>query len=190
MIFKIPIDRFSIKPNPDAGRTDGYFHGSASIMANIIITCRHVDADKIFEQARIFEVKTDEFLLSEASLVGDGTDMEIKINYFVAKEEAKRKQQINNFCSSIIEAGGKIASCEISDTRELHKYNYMPQASHFFDYVLTEVECSKCHERFLHTELESGEMYDGAGYSDEVCPECGTWDCCTLEFEQLEKEEA
>jgi hypothetical protein len=58
-------------------------------------------------------------------------------------------------------------------------------------YKPTMIHCSECHEEFLHTELlkdsaiwNEGE-YEKPVSSDTVCPRCGAWDCCELEFERL-----
>ena len=58
-------------------------------------------------------------------------------------------------------------------------------------YKPTQVECDECHEGFLHTDMASDNALWGEGdlertvESDTVCPKCGAWDCCELEFEQL-----
>lgn len=58
-------------------------------------------------------------------------------------------------------------------------------------YKPTQVECCECHKEFLHTELTKDKAVWGDGdyqrnvESDTVCPRCGAWDCCELEFEQL-----
>ena len=52
------------------------------------------------------------------------------------------------------------------------------------DYIPTEIECRECHSKFFYTELEEDELADGT-YSDTICPKCGEWYCCDIEFEKF-----
>lgn len=54
-------------------------------------------------------------------------------------------------------------------------------------YLPTEIECSVCKKRFMHTELVDTTREaetDGSYGSEFACPCCGAPDCCELEFEK------
>ena len=76
--------------------------------------------------------------------------------------------------------GGNVVSISQPMVR-LHSLT--PDPSHFFDYVPTSVRCEDCQAEFAHTELLSDG--DDDRYSDTVCPKCGSWGCCEVEFERL-----
>ena len=65
------------------------------------------------------------------------------------------------------------------------------QPAQTIEYEPTTIACSDCHEDFLHTELMKDNAIWGEGdleksvSSDKVCPKCGAWDCCELEFARL-----
>ena len=63
-------------------------------------------------------------------------------------------------------------------------YSMYSEPKYLFDYMPTRVQCSECNEKFYHTELESDEM-NWDYYSNTVCPKCGCFDCCQLEFEDI-----
>jgi len=51
--------------------------------------------------------------------------------------------------------------------------------------------CDNCGGRFKRNELQSDCMDSGDGdeiFSDTICPLCGEWNCCELEFERLKPE--
>jgi len=60
-----------------------------------------------------------------------------------------------------------------------------PEPGFLFEYEPTMVECSECHQKFLHTELRSDSFDDGS-YSDTICPKCGAWNCCEIKYERLQ----
>lgn len=59
-----------------------------------------------------------------------------------------------------------------------------------FNYTYEELllKCSECGKEFSNKDLESfsDEDCDGNYYfNDRICPKCGTWDCCEIEYEKL-----
>ena len=69
-------------------------------------------------------------------------------------------------------------------------YSLTPEPSWLYQYEDTKVCCNLCKVEFFHKELEqfSDEDSDGNYYHNEtVCPRCGAFDCCELEFETLKK---
>jgi len=76
----------------------------------------------------------------------------------------------------------------IIKSKELHRvYSLTREGKLLFSFIPTEIECSECKEKFLHTELESDAMGcgDDEFWSDAVCPKCGYFDCCEIEYEDI-----
>ena len=61
-----------------------------------------------------------------------------------------------------------------------------PQPKLLYEYENSLVICKDCQEQFPQTELLSNECDDY--FSDTICPYCGIWNCCELEFENLSNE--
>lgn len=62
-------------------------------------------------------------------------------------------------------------------------YSISPEPQ--FLYIYPEeyyINCSYCNERFNYKDLLDDSDLDY--YSTEICPKCGAWDCCKLEFEK------
>ena len=64
-------------------------------------------------------------------------------------------------------------------------YSMFSEPKYLFDYIPTKVQCFDCGNKFYHTELESDE-FGWDVYSDKVCPKCGNFDCCQIEFERID----
>ena len=75
---------------------------------------------------------------------------------------------------------GRVVSVK-QDVQYLHRLT--PESKFFYEYVPTEVKCEECGAQFLYTELKESEEWDV--FLENVCPKCGTADCCELEFEKL-----
>lgn len=107
---------------------------------------------------------------------------------------------VNNYLSSItpsVPPKDDVLSINVnrkSNIETLHTLQGGPK--YFFGYEDTEVECEDCHKKFSHTLLKDDyvDIYDGEDVCDtckvdNLCPHCKTGDCCSLEFEQIEKVE-
>jgi hypothetical protein len=76
-------------------------------------------------------------------------------------------------------------------TREIDRRKLMhPEPPYLYDYQPTEVQCCECLQRFSHDELEADSAFDGEdeSWSNEICPKCGEWNCCEIEYEELTRE--
>ncbi len=79
-------------------------------------------------------------------------------------------------------------------TREDQQFQTLgSQPKFIYDYSPEIVQCFNCKKSFQHTELLEG-LSDWAGedYSspmpescDTICPMCGTWWCCNIQYEHL-----
>jgi len=78
-------------------------------------------------------------------------------------------------------------SCRYSQpTQVIHTLS--PEPAYFYKYENPTIECEYCKSQFKHTELQSDEysFCEDYGYSDCVCPKCKEWNCCKLEYENIE----
>ncbi len=70
----------------------------------------------------------------------------------------------------------------------------LPGPKYYYDYAPSELECKNCKSKFQSNELkyDNREDYDGEdeyySSSDTICPVCGEWDCCDVEFEEFKEE--
>lgn len=58
-----------------------------------------------------------------------------------------------------------------------------------FEYNPTLVKCESCNVWFEHTKLKSDSNEDSDYsyyFSNTVCPYCGDWDCCQIEYEKMQ----
>lgn len=69
----------------------------------------------------------------------------------------------------------------IQDVQEMRTIK--PQPKWLYEYENSLIICKDCQEQFPHLELLSNGDRDC--FSDTICPYCGVWDCCELEFESL-----
>ena len=65
-----------------------------------------------------------------------------------------------------------------------------PEGPYLFDYLPTTIKCDYCGAEFDYKELSADCNCDSDGeeiWSNEICPKCGTWGCCEIEYEKIEK---
>jgi 5-methylcytosine-specific restriction endonuclease McrA len=70
-----------------------------------------------------------------------------------------------------------------------NKYiDHFPIPEYYYDYENTRVTCNNCGKQIFTKDLESHDFWDGEAeyYSHEICPECGSLDCCNLVYESIE----
>ena len=79
----------------------------------------------------------------------------------------------------------------IVDTPYQNIHSLIGEPDWHFRYEDTEVKCSRCKHKFSHEDFESDsrDYYDGYDenieFSDTCCPNCGKWDCCEIEYEEI-----
>lgn len=64
-------------------------------------------------------------------------------------------------------------------------YSMSEEPRYLFAYIPTLIKCEVCNEEFYHTKLKH-DCYDWERCSDTICPKCHDWDCCDLEFEDID----
>lgn len=150
MKFIIPIDRSTLRKNPDAGRTNYAVPGPKSVE-------RYVEYNDgpngVSEEWR-----------------GNGNG-----EFFMVSQQRGPKHSTDERVVQEFEH----QECVTFSTM-------MPAPDWLFSYLPTPVTCSNCGATFPHTELGSDYIYTGEDDVplDNICPTCGTPDCCEIEFEQ------
>ena len=69
--------------------------------------------------------------------------------------------------------------------RETMEVSSFEDRQWFFKYEPTVVTCTECGSMFKHEYLESDSSEYDSRFSSEVCPVCGNWDCCEIEYEDI-----
>ncbi|MFW9876909.1 MAG: hypothetical protein ACFFG0_27765 [Candidatus Thorarchaeota archaeon] len=68
-------------------------------------------------------------------------------------------------------------------------YSLTPEPRFLYSYENKMVCCNNCKEKFDWKELLSDSLscfeQEAYSWSDTICPKCGEWDCCKIEFEKL-----
>lgn len=75
----------------------------------------------------------------------------------------------------------------ITGERELIDVSTIDIPKYNFVYEPTFVKCEECNATFSHEYLESDVADCGDNYSSQVCPVCGEWDCCEIEYEDIQE---
>lgn len=73
--------------------------------------------------------------------------------------------------------------------RDIETYYHEPEPEYFYEYENIEIKCKVCKNKFTLYELESDCIISEDGdkiCSDTVCPICGSFNCCDIEYEKIE----
>jgi len=179
----VKIDRFSIRKNPTAGRTEflvpGVQHGSISVRFGCC-------SDKAQEKAEhlIKLMEYEECCMKSYGCENLIVNIDAGLGSWIDANEIcdRIKREIDNDPHMIY------MSIESKLEQTVNMCRTMtPDPDFLFQYVQAVVECKECHERFDHSELDSDEIDDDT-WSDRVCPKCGAFDCCEIEYEELTPE--
>lgn len=78
-----------------------------------------------------------------------------------------------------------LSRLKIETTRHVQTVHHMPEPDWLFDYEPTLVTCNECGATFAHSELTSDTHWSEGdeSCSFSVCPKCGEWECCDVEYE-------
>lgn len=108
----------------------------------------------------------------------------IRIDKSTIKENPYAGQSVVEQCvgNEIVRDGdGKIVSIRMQ-RQQLHLLS--PEPKYLFKYEPTQVECGSCHQKFSWEELLT-DSWDDDIVSYTICPQCGEWNCCEIEYEKL-----
>lgn len=158
--MKILIDRSTIKRNPNAGNTVHYMYGKQFYY-------RETVTHTVDEQQLPVWVKKKYII--------NGNSDAFKI------AEQKYYQVENPFNWTLREWMEQ-------PTEEIHSLT--PESDYLYDYLPTLVQCNCCGIMIEYKDLESNSMHSEGDeiYSDKVCPHCGAFECCEIEFEKFTKD--
>ena len=59
-----------------------------------------------------------------------------------------------------------------------------PEPEYLYQFLETFVQCNKCTEEFSYKELIFND-HDDDDWSGNICPCCGSQDCCEIEYEKI-----
>ena len=165
-ICKILIDLSSIRKNPNAGRKEFMIPGQTHIK-------------EVYEHGVI----VDGYLISYDSKIMKRFKKDKDL--FDSVEELLKVDLTTVGVIDRDRLFGKLLLRE--DNREITTHRtFHPDSNYLFEYESKNIKCRYCNSKFDHTELASDSSNDGVGYSDTVCPKCGLWDCCIIEYEDIE----
>lgn len=72
-------------------------------------------------------------------------------------------------------------------SREMLEIHHQPEPPWLYEHEPTPVTCNECGETFDSRQLKSDYAFSGPDgdeiWSSAVCPHCGEWDCCDVEYE-------
>ncbi len=156
MIFQIKIDRRTLKKNPNAGSTVSYIPGITEAT---------------------FEYKGKEL---PNYLKDGGNCIATEVDYENNIIQGRLLQALDNKLFAKMQ---KDENINVNINREMQELKHLPEPDYFYKYRKTKVQCDECMVWFDHHKLLSDEIMDV--YSDRVCPECGSFDCCQLKYESL-----
>lgn len=171
--YLIKINRKTLKANEDAGQTKVFDYISSTGTITVRVKHDSLEAD----DDRIKMVSRQTSMSSKEKTVYSTT-------YFVGAMSFK---ELHELADKLKKRFGKHFSFVFEN--QFQELNFMrPIPPYSFEYRRTKVKCSYCDSSFTHDKLKSDSMEDDDHYShsDKICPVCGEWECCQLEYESLE----
>ena len=178
--FFIPIYKTSIRKNPEAGRHEYQIPGNATVnLKGVLVGTDFDPADQPREMVDAGYYVTS-MRLDPGKRLADVEIVASKVPHALNGPEPLKR--LNKWFARF-----GIAITHVDINRDVQTVRaYRPEEDYLYEYIPVKVTCWKCRESFKHTELES----DNKGYDDDavtytMCPKCGTWDCCELEYESI-----
>lgn len=168
--YFIEIDLKTIQKNPNAGNTITYYPG-----------CKKVT----FEAKELppFFIEGVNCIITEWGIVYNDDGSEKKVNcsgVFIGNPTELVQRCMNEGVPGLI----------FSLNQDHIRINSLtPESDYFYKYKNKKVQCYSCKSSFDHTNLKSGSDYDDDDFyiaNNTICPVCGTWDCCEVEYETIE----
>ena len=189
MRYFIPIDRATIRRNPNAGETEMIVPGVSTV--TLLVAFFHPDRSigrDIYEGlVTLIAFFDGEVVSSDVHHEGDACKYEIS-SVMLSGTDVDWTRISNSLKAIIVAAGGHVVDLCSTVRRPVHRHHHAPIPHYSYDHASVEVECDECGERFSHEDLIADESDDGEAYCTTICPRCGAWGCCELEHEQLTEE--
>jgi predicted nucleic acid-binding Zn ribbon protein len=189
MRYFIPIDRATIRRNPDAGQTETIVPGvpTVTLLVAFFHPDRRIGRDIYEGLVTLIAFFDGEVVSSDVHHEGDACKYEIS-SVMLPTKDVDWTRISNSLNAIIVSAGGYVIDLCSTVQCPVHRHQHAPIPIYSYDRVAVEVECDECGERFPHEDLIADESDDGEDYCTTICPRCGAWGCCELEHEQLTEE--
>lgn len=154
----IRINRSTFRRNPTAGSTQTTF---ATGLAHTRATYRENDGSGVYD----LEADGDRLLVVACKTAGP------------PRFACGQTYNPDDFAT-----GGYL---KIETSREIQTIQHFPLPDWIYEYESGDVTCTECGAAFPHQELQSDCHFTGEDEvcSFTVCPKCGEWDCCDVEYE-------
>jgi Zn finger protein HypA/HybF involved in hydrogenase expression len=177
--FCVPIDRKTIRRNPSAGRS---LYGAASALGSVTLLLT-LNSSPESESASLALKKPLLYAIIVSTTFATTQDnltvscvVKDSLTVTKATEEIERV------------TGCKIIQLSSTTTREVSFYESIATAPAFlYKYLPVKLKCGDCAATFAVEELEQDCDYDY--YIRDICPVCGTSDCCDYYFELLNSDQ-
>lgn len=166
--YFIKIDRESIKVNPNAYSTKTVVFGK-----------REVTFKALEMLPELVEGKNC-FIYTWTEVNGKKTNIEGYIFEFDFANDL-----IYKYCKATVENGtynNPLLSIEMK--QDIQNLTHSPIQKYSYKYENIELKCNTCGDQFMSNDIQTDDNDDG-GYSTEVCPKCGAWDCCDIKYENI-----
>jgi hypothetical protein len=162
----IKINLKSIKPNPNVGNVISYIPQSFTMA---------------------FECNTlPDFLIEGKDVIIEEwcNNPEKYIGRFIGQVSSELIEKLKTW-------GNNVRTFKMSASRNILAIPHLPEPSYFYNYLNTKVKCETCgkafmSDKFLYADNMDNDEERNCGFSDKVCPYCGKWNCCDIEYESIE----
>lgn len=160
MKYLVEIDLKSIKKNPEAGKT------VTNVLGGKTVTFKLNKKHKILDDYTHFRlnIEYNDGRIEGEVITPEGRDMLFELAM-----------------------SGELKGYNLNINEELHNisYRHAPEPVYLFKYSPTIIECCNCKKKLFHEQLDEQPTEDS--YCDTICPNCGTWECCQLEYETIQE---
>lgn len=164
MTIKIIIDKNTIKENPNVGSTK---------TVEIVLGEYEIKIGNLSEdEANIIKNRYENLIVKMVRSLG-------QYSFKIITTE--------NISEEIINLVKTFTNPEFLLDRKIYRkdFHHIPETGYFYDYLPTQVACSECNSIFSHDKLTCDCFDDD--FSDEVCPVCGAWNCCDIEYQSIDE---
>jgi len=173
MKYFIKIDGRTIKKNKDAGLTVSDYQG----LKSCTFSCINKLPDLLIEGENCFitEYSIDS---NNNKIISGVLNGEVTIDFI---DECKKNDSV------------KETKFELELHQESRRIEHFPIPEYSFEYCNVLIKCNNCNNEFYINDLTSDFYFEGgceccgnSVYNYKVCPRCDGWDCCELEYEEIE----
>jgi hypothetical protein len=173
MKFVVTINRETFRRNPNAGKTSTLVSGIKTAILTAYGPRCNV-GENLEEGWMLVDCRSEGGVPSQSTYVcsGDGA--------------------LKKLLEVLLKNGVDSDQIRYDINQRVCKVDRSSEPEFIFEYNDIEISCRRCESRFPISKLESdyvvyGDGISGDAFSDSICPKCGEWDCCDLEYEKPEE---